>query len=387
MNYKYMMFAMLLAIGTTTDTMAQKKTAKTSKTSIAANADSVEIRKLLDAAKKGNAESQNTLGTYYYSGKKVAQNYDVALRWFSMAAKQKHVKAIANMGLCYQLGHGIKQDSTIAIKLYKESVKAGNTELVKQREENIDKRQSLFDIMLLADIYYNGCGNTVKKDINKALKYYEMAANSSLDATMKAANIYDNAKMYAEALPYYKKAADNGNSLAAYKYGEYLCTGKGTVVDKTKAAAYLDRAAKNNVVNAMMMLGDLLYKGDGIQQDYSRAMNLYKRAAAQNNPAAAWNVGIMYKKGLGVKENYIIALQWLAKASATGMKANFQKQMNDANVEINNGWKGTDFYSFLQAMAYIESLTPDYAAATKVLASLEKKRQNGGVYAYRTLSC
>lgn len=143
-----------------------------------------------------------------------------------------------------------------AVKLYKESVKAGNAELVKQREENIGKRQSPFDVMLLADIYYNGCGNTVKKNIDKAL-------------------------------PYYKKVANNDNSLAAYKYGEYLCTGKGTVVDKTKAAAYLDRAAKNNVVNAMMMLGDLLYKGDGIQQDYSRAMNLYKRAAAQNNPAAA----------------------------------------------------------------------------------------------------
>ena len=72
-----------------------------------------------------------------------------------MAAKQKHVKAIANMGLCYQLGRGIKQDSVMAVKLYKESIKAGNAELVKQREENVAKNKSAFDINLLADIYYN----------------------------------------------------------------------------------------------------------------------------------------------------------------------------------------------------------------------------------------
>ena len=87
---------------------AQKKTAKVKKAKTSVNVDSLEVRKLIDEAKKGDAESQNTLGTYYYTGKKVKQNYDVALKWFSMAGKQKHVKAIANMGLCYQLGHVVE---------------------------------------------------------------------------------------------------------------------------------------------------------------------------------------------------------------------------------------------------------------------------------------
>lgn len=364
----------MLATGTASNVMAQKKVAKVTKTSTKVNADSVEVRNLIDAAKKGDAESQNTLGIYYYSGKKVAKNYDLALRWFSMAAKQKHVKAIANMGLCYQMGRGIPKDSVMAVKLYKESIKAGNTELVKLREDNMEKNPSAFDANLLAEVYFNGCGNTVKRDTNKALKYYKMAAAmNSIEATVKAANIYDQAKMYAEALPYYKKAAVAGNGFSEYKYGEYLCLGKGTAVNKPEAAAYLGKAAKKNVVNALMMLGDLLYKGDGIKQDYPKAMSLYKSATAKNNPAAAWNVGIMYMKGLGVKENYLIALQWLSKASLSGMKSNFQRQLNDANVEINNGWKGTDFRSFVQAMAYMESAAPDYAQAVKILASLEKK--------------
>ena len=227
MRYKYLLLAVVMAFFTINDANAQKKVNQNKKAKpTAVNTDSIEVRKLIDAAKKGNSEAQNTLGTYYYSGKKVKQNYEVALKWFSMAAKQKHVKAIANMGLCYQLGHGIKQDSVMAVKLYKESIKAGNAELVKQREENVTKNKSAFDINLLADIYYNGCGNTVKKNNELALKYLKMAAdNNSLEATVKVASIYDRAKMYAEALPYYQKAADKGDALSEYKYGDYLCNG------------------------------------------------------------------------------------------------------------------------------------------------------------------
>ena len=331
--------AVAMAFFTAYNATAQKKATQSKKAKLTTvNADSVEVRKLIDVAKKGDSEAQNTLGTYYYSGKKVKQNYDVALKWFSMAAKQNHVKAIANMGLCYQMGRGIKQDSLMAVKLYKESIKAGNSELVKQREANVLKNKSAFDINMLADIYYNGCGNTIKKNNELALKYLKMAAaNNSLEATVRVATLYDQAKMYVEALPYYKKAANQGDALAEYKYGEYLCNGKGTKVDKTQAAIYLEKAVKHNVPSAMMMLGDLLYKGDGITQNYAKAMNLYKIAAAKGNPLAVWNVGIMYKKGLGVKENYVIAMQWLADAANKGMKPNFQKQLNEANVEIKNG--------------------------------------------------
>lgn len=67
-------------------------------------------------------------------------------------------------------------------------------------------------------------------------------------------------------------------------------------------------------------------------------------------------------------------MQWLANASAKGMKANFMKQLADDNVEINNGWKGTDFYTFIHAMACMEATTPDYATAVKELTALEKKK-------------
>lgn len=343
MGCKYILLSLLMVFGMASQVGAQNISAN-KKIKLTFNADSLEVKKLIEAAKKGDGDAQNTLGTYYYVGKKVKQDYELALKWFSMAAKQKHVKAIANMGLCYQLGQGIEKDSLMAVKLYKESIMAGNQELVKQREENLEKSHSAFDIRLLADLYDNGCGDAVKKNQSLALKYYKMVA-------------------------------DSGDVFSAYKYGESLCKGKGVKVDKAKGAVYLSKAVKHHIPNAMMLLGNLLYKGDGVQQDYVMAMSLYKQVAVKNNPVAMWNVGIMYKKGLGAKQNFLIALQWLSEASDKGMKTNFMKQLADENVEINNGWKGTDFYTFIHAMSNMEATSPDFAAAVKELTVLEKKNQ------------
>ncbi len=384
MQHKHLLLALLLGFGMATPLAAQKKATPKKKPTATAttaqpskvNADSLEVRKLIDAAKKGDADAQNTLGSYYYTGKKVKQNYEVALKWFSLAAQQKHVQAIANMGLCYQLGRGTKADSLTAVKLYKESVKAGNADWVKTREQSIDTPSgSLFDLLLLADLYNNGCGSTVKKNADTALKYYKLAADryQSLPAASKVAHLYDQAQKYAEALPYFKKAAKLGDGVAAYKLGDYLCNGKGTQVDKATAAQYLNQAVKQQLPQAMMLLGNLLYKGDGVSQDYTKALTLYKQAAVKNNPIAQWNLGIMYKKGQGVKPNYLIALQWLSMAANNGMKKNFTKQVADNNVEINNGWHGTDFYQFLQAIAQMEAAPTNCASAVKLLTALEKK--------------
>lgn len=369
---KLNIFIIALVAAFTVSVNANAKDAK-KKAQTTAQADSLEIRKLTDAAKKGDAESQNVLATYYYTGTKVKQNYELAAKWYSMAAKQKHVQAIANLGLCYQYGHGVKADSLTATKLYKESISEGNAELVKNREEALKTKKSLFDINLLADIYYHGCGKTVKKDVNTAMKYYKMAADeNNMQAIKTVADIYDKNNLYTEAAPYYKKAADKGDSFAAYKYGEYLTKGKGIAVDKTKAAIYLDKAAKKGIPNAMMLLGDIFYKGDGIQQDYSKALNLYKTAAVKGNPAAMWNIGIMYKNGLGVDQNFVIAMIWFSKAADNKMIGNFQKQLDDDNVEINNGWKGTPFYDFVKGMVNLEGSSKDVNTAQKTFAAMSK---------------
>ena len=67
MKHIHLLLAIATAFIATGNATAQKK-------------DSIEVHTLLAKAKQGNSEAQNTLGTYFYLGKKVKQNYEVALK-------------------------------------------------------------------------------------------------------------------------------------------------------------------------------------------------------------------------------------------------------------------------------------------------------------------
>lgn len=351
---------------------AQQKPQKPAAHATAANADTLDIKKLTAAATAGNADSQNRLGVCYYTGRKVKQNHKAALKWWSMAAKQKHAEAIGNMALCYQYGKGTKADSVMAVKLYKESIKLGNVSLVKNREEVLVKKMNVFDTCLLGDVYARGIG--VKRDVQKALGYYVKASDcKSLPATLAAAHIYEEAAKYPEALKRYTMAAA-ADAFAAYKCGEFLCKGLGTAVDKTKAAALLKRASDADIPNAQLLLGDLCYYGDGVERDVPKALSLYKDAAMHGNPAAMWNVGVVYVSGKGVAADYELGLTWLALASQKGMGKLVAERLGKSADGGQNGWKGTPVYDYMHGLSLLAADSRDVDGAMKCFSTLEKQK-------------
>lgn len=340
---------------------------------VAVNKDSVEHAALVDKAQKGDADAQNSLGVRYYTGKYVKQDYSMAIKWWAAAAKQKHVKATANMGLCYQFGRGILQDSIMATKLYKTSIKMGNTDFLKEREELVAKKFSMFDSNLLAEVYALGVG--VTKDTKKALKYYLLSAkNGNVDACLEAAKIYDRAQLYPEAFSSFSSIAAK-NHYASYKVGEYLVKGLGTKVDKSNAVSYLSQAANHNIPNAMILLGDLYYQGDGVDKDMKKAVELYKAAALTGTPVACWNIGLIYVKGgNGVDKDFYSAVNWLALASKHGFKKLFQEKLLAKQETEKDGWADTDFATFVEAMEHLCGNAKDIDAAVKSFQQLEKKK-------------
>ncbi|MBK9013837.1 MAG: sel1 repeat family protein [Saprospiraceae bacterium] len=45
-------------------------------------------------------------------------NYEKAVEWYTMSAKQGYLEAQNNLGLMYQQGLGVKQDYNIAFKWF-----------------------------------------------------------------------------------------------------------------------------------------------------------------------------------------------------------------------------------------------------------------------------
>jgi len=56
------------------------------------------------------ANAQHNLANRFESGQGVAQNYAEAVKWYRLAANQKHPMAQANLGVMYERGHGVRQD-------------------------------------------------------------------------------------------------------------------------------------------------------------------------------------------------------------------------------------------------------------------------------------
>jgi hypothetical protein len=68
------------------------------------------------AAEQGSASARFNLGIMYYRGLGVPRDYKEAAQWFAQAAEQGHVKAQYNMAVTYYDGQGVLEDYVEAYK-------------------------------------------------------------------------------------------------------------------------------------------------------------------------------------------------------------------------------------------------------------------------------
>ncbi len=64
----------------------------------------------LTLAERGDAEARYQVGRRCENGDGTVQNYEEAVRWYSLAAEQDHVEAQLGLSRCYNNGKGVKQD-------------------------------------------------------------------------------------------------------------------------------------------------------------------------------------------------------------------------------------------------------------------------------------
>ena len=77
------------------------------------------------AAKNGEADAQKELGSLYFTGEGVQQDFAQALHWYTQAAEQGHAVATYNVGVLHDKGLGLKKDYKEAGKWYRKSADLG----------------------------------------------------------------------------------------------------------------------------------------------------------------------------------------------------------------------------------------------------------------------
>jgi TPR repeat protein len=116
------------------------------------------IAALIKAAEQGDVKAQLSLGSSYYFGKGVFQDFAEAMKWYRKAADQGEAKAQYNLGDMYANGTGVVRDYTEAVKWYRKAADQGNV-----------KAQ-----LLMGDMYFNG--TSVTQDYVLAHMWWNLSA-------------------------------------------------------------------------------------------------------------------------------------------------------------------------------------------------------------------
>ena len=120
---------------------------------------------------------------------------------------------------------------------------------------------------------------------------------------------------YADAVKWYRSAAEQGCAEAQFNLGNCYEFGKGVTNDDTEAAKWYRKAAEQNNAQAQYYLGNCYRNGKGVAKNEVEAVQWFRKAAEQNHAGAQCNLGACYAMGVGVAKDAVEAVKWYRKAA------------------------------------------------------------------------
>jgi TPR repeat protein len=162
-------------------------------------------------------------------------------------------------------------------------------------------------------------GSGVPKDLAEAVRWYRLAAEQGFaEAQYKLGVMYTFGKGVpkdsAEAARWCCLAAEQGFAGAQYKLGVMYGNGRGVPKDSAEAARWCRLAAEQGFAEAQYKLGVMHGTGTGVPEDYAEAARWYRLAAEQGFTEAQYKLGVMYSDGTGVPRNLERAYVWFSVA-------------------------------------------------------------------------
>ena len=120
--------------------------------------DESNLERAKTAAKRGDAAAEYFLGSAYFQGKGVAQDYGKAAELFRRAAEQGNARAQNDLGVMFESGLGVQQNLTEAFNWFSRSAEQGDA----NGQCNLGR------------IYTSGSG--VEMDLAKAYQWLSLSA-------------------------------------------------------------------------------------------------------------------------------------------------------------------------------------------------------------------
>lgn len=201
--------------------------------------------------------------------------YEKAYDYYKIAAKYNHPVSHWAIGYLYYngyIGNKSKRDLYLAFKYFNKS-----------RKLNCSNAYNSLGL-----IFLNGNIPHIESNKEKAISFFEKAISlGNIYAYNNLGKIYENQKNYQKAFEYYITSADQGESWAANRIGDFYRKGFYKVKDLKKAFEYYEIAsqspkftlcpwAKYNLAKYFYLNGNLEI---GISKDVNKAIQLLEDVA------------------------------------------------------------------------------------------------------------
>ncbi|MGA2402719.1 MAG: tetratricopeptide repeat protein [Syntrophobacteraceae bacterium] len=86
-----------------------------------------------------------------------------------------------------------------------------------------------------------------------------------------------------------------------------------------EAVKWFRKAADQGDAGAQLNLGLMYLDGLGVPKDYAEAIKWFRKAAEQGIAQAQYNLGVMYWRGERASQDFVQAYMWLKLSAAQGV--------------------------------------------------------------------
>jgi len=323
------------------------------------------------AAELGDAGAMYNLGLLFETRiMNEEKDHKEAASWYKKAADLGNTDAMYRLGVVYDRTNdeGSKEE---AASWYKKAADLGNTDAMVMVGTNLhreNKHETISWLKKAADL-----GNT---DAMVALGVYGpmltpepghygedeeppnwLVPRGSWGVASYTYHRRGTEQSYKEAISWFRKAADMGNTWAMLNLSTMYLNGFGVERDCREAMSLIKKAMNlgnlsdvqslfgqvrndyrkvrlSNDWETMIWMGLIEFDDQGTEQSYKDTMAWFKKAADVGGISAMNNIGILYECGLGVKQDYKEAASWYRKAAELG---NVSAMLN-THLMYSNGW-------------------------------------------------
>jgi TPR repeat protein len=235
-------------------------------------------------AEQGYAEAQFDLGFCYFDGEIISQNYTQAVNWFRKSAKQGYSRAQMYLGFCYYYGNGVTKDGNNALYWFYRAERNIDGSLTKHEAAELSEVKN--------EIRDEGYSMARSGDCSNAAEQGDGLAQMILAAWYETNREYDNAIYWYEraiknedrslkesAITYIKQVireiiSEHGDAKRQFELGRNYYK----ALDYAEAVFWFRKAAEQGHAHSQLNLGFAYKNGEGVVQDNRMAGYWFRRA-------------------------------------------------------------------------------------------------------------